>query len=596
MLWGADRLFARLFAAALGALLALTLSHAPAQAQTENREGRFYGPSDTPCHTVTTAQEAIAELAYDTARWSCEDASGIPPDAKQIAIRFDLRGRDLERPGLLINAHTYREFDRFKRFQVFTVGTEDIVGSGWLSMDELPPTSPVWKSRVEAPPSAGMAEAIIVRIDAPENARTIARFELEDIAPQHLLANGEQMLAAVLCGLLLAPALIGVSNFRALRSRFAIYHVIYCLLAVVQIAAIGGLLPLVIDLPRKVQFVILHVSFDLIAAVSALFAAHVIEREKLSQLSRRVLYGIAILAVALGVMRVSLGMTIGAEGVGTVYYAGYVVFLAGLAFALTDPLRKGSRAVLFLLAGYMPLVAIGVIRIAVALLTDFEIRFHAVMMQHFALSWQVLVCALAVADRFLVIRRERDRARTTAQLLAHVSERDSLTGLYNRRIIAERYDRLRAEGFHSMALIDLDHFKDINDTLGHTAGDRVLCAVAKALDADPNTIVVRMGGEEFALLMRGSEIFERAERRRMALAEAASAALGDSRKVTASMGLIELDAASSQGMDFDTLYDRADRLLYEAKNTGRNRAISEKLKVFQPRRRNRRSAHNRAAA
>lgn len=521
-------------------------------------------------------------MLLSTAGWNCGTPDRLSEDTQQLLLRFDLRGLDIEQPGLLINSHTYRETDGFSRFQLISVGPQGASATGWLSLTDFMPTSPVWKTRVTAPSAGDDLQAVVVRIDAPQSSGVINRFDLEDTAPATLLANADQLIAAVLCGLLIAPALFGLGYFRVLRTSFPIYHSVYCLLAVTQVAALAGLLPLMMDISRKTQFIVLHMSFDLIAATSAIFAASFIEQDKINKLSRRILYGAAALAVTLGVMRVTLGFSIGME-VAVVYYAGYVVFLTALAAALIHPLRCGSRATLFLVVSYLPLILIGATRVALALLTDFEVRFHAVMLQHFALSWQVIVSALAVADRFMLIKRDRDNARTAAILMERASERDVLTGVYNRRVITERYERLRAEGFTSLALIDLDHFKAVNDTFGHTAGDNVLCAVAEALQPDSDTVVIRMGGEEFALLMRGRGTFERAEHRRCMIPIAAKAALGNDHRLTASMGLVEVHTDALPDSDFSSLYERADRLLYEAKHSGRDRTVSERVKIFRSR-------------
>lgn len=578
MFRGAKILSAWLRAALLAALCML----APSPATAQGANSGFTYHSDVPCHTIVSPDETMAEVARDAERWSCEAIDALPDGTEQIALRFDLSGTGIAEPGLLVNSHTYREFDTFARFEIVTIGQSEVAASGWLTVEEFLPTSPVWKTRIVAPTIVGEPQALVVRIDAPARAGVLDRFDLVDTAPTALIANSHQLIAAVLCGLLLAPAFIGLGHYRALRSRFAIYHVVYCLLAVIQVAALGGLLPLMMEISRKAQFIILHMSFDLVAATSAIFAASFIERDKISPSSRKVLHCVAVLAIILGLMRVSLGLVIGQE-IAIIYYAGYAVFLLGLAFALIHPLRQNSRAAWFLMASYMPLVLIGVIRVGLALITDFEIRFHAVLLQHFSLSWQVVVSAFAVADRFLIIRRERDRARTAATLMERASERDSLTGLYNRRILTERFERLHAEGFTSLALIDLDHFKSANDTFGHGAGDDVLRAVAKALKPDNDTIVVRMGGEEFALLLRGEDAFGRAEERRIAVAAASREALGGEQEVTASMGLVEQEADAPLNTGFASLYDRADRLLYEAKNAGRDRAISEKLRLFRQR-------------
>src|SRR5690606_19851649 len=110
---------------------------------------------------------------------------------------------------------------------------------------------------------------------------------------------------------------------------------------------------------------------------------------------------------------------------------------------------------------------------------------------------EVLFTMLGMADRFVTMKRERDRARTAADLLEHLSETDPLTGLLNRRAIEQQFERLRTEGFTTLAVIDLDHFKTINDANGHAVGDAVLKAVAEALQAGPNIRAYRLGGEEF---------------------------------------------------------------------------------------------------
>lgn len=567
--------FGRLWVAAIMLLLAAAPSLV--RAETASESPAF--PSPSVCHTAVSPTEAVVDVILDRSRWNCDTPATLPQNNWQLLLRFQIPDTTIEEPGLLINSHTYREIDRFERFQLSSIGAQGIASGDWLALNDLTPTSPVWKTRVAAPPISGDLQAVVVRIDAPMSAAVVDRFELEDTAPAAMLANSEQLIAAVLCGLLIAPALFGLGYFRVLRTSFPIYHSIYCLLAVVQVATLAGLLPLMMDISRKAQFITLHMSFDLITATSTIFAASFIERDKINLRSRQILYAVAALAVALGIMRVTLGFSIGMP-IAVAYYAGYAVFLAGLAFALIHPLRCGSRATLFLIVSYLPLILIGATRVGLALTTDFEIRFHAVLLQHFSLGWQVVVSAFAVADRFMLIKRDRDRARTAALMMERASERDSLTGLYNRRIISERYERLRAEGFTSLALIDIDHFKAINDTFGHSAGDKVLCAVATALQPDGDTVVIRMGGEEFALLMRGRGTFERAEYRRRMIPAAAKAALESDHHLTASMGLVELQSGLSPDADFRALYERADRLLYEAKNSGRDRTVRESVKIF----------------
>ena len=156
---------------------------------------------------------------------------------------------------------------------------------------------------------------------------------------------------------------------------------------------------------------------------------------------------------------------------------------------------------------------------------------------------------------------------------------DTLTGLLNRRAFVERIEKARAASDSrlfpmSMLLLDVDHFKKVNDTLGHDAGDAVLQGVARVLSsiARKSDFVARWGGEEFVVaLAQTAEAGARvaAERVRRAIAEARYVLPnGTEHRATASVGL-----ASADGPDWqiDDLLGRADKAMYSAKHRGRNR-------------------------
>ncbi len=156
---------------------------------------------------------------------------------------------------------------------------------------------------------------------------------------------------------------------------------------------------------------------------------------------------------------------------------------------------------------------------------------------------------------------------------------DTLTGLLNRRAFVERIDRARAASEHklfpmSVLLLDVDHFKKVNDTLGHDAGDAVLQGVARTVAgmARKSDFVARWGGEEFVLaLTQTAEAGARvaAERVRRAIAEARyTLPSGSEHRATASVGLASAETAE---WNLDELLGRADRAMYAAKHRGRNR-------------------------
>jgi diguanylate cyclase (GGDEF)-like protein len=184
-------------------------------------------------------------------------------------------------------------------------------------------------------------------------------------------------------------------------------------------------------------------------------------------------------------------------------------------------------------------------------------------------------------------------------MLEQLSTCDSLTGLMNRRAIEARFDELLAQGFDTFALVDLDRFKAINDIHGHQVGDAALIACAEAIRAgsDRDSIAVRLGGEEFVVLLRGERTLERAEALRQAIPlRIAQAVPGLELPVTASMGVIVMADAKRHPMTFSEFYARADELMYEAKASGRNRMTYERLTVFKSGDRSNRSAKDRDAA
>jgi diguanylate cyclase (GGDEF)-like protein len=162
--------------------------------------------------------------------------------------------------------------------------------------------------------------------------------------------------------------------------------------------------------------------------------------------------------------------------------------------------------------------------------------------------------------------------------LEQMASHDSLTGLRNRTAIFATLERERArarttgEGLY-VALIDIDHFKQVNDTLGHLAGDVVLREAAQRLSSSVRTsdAVGRYGGEEFLVVFRGATSLlgkERCEGLRRAVCEQPILWNQHAVAVTCSIGVACIE---SEAETIAELLTRADRALYRAKQLGRNR-------------------------
>ncbi len=179
------------------------------------------------------------------------------------------------------------------------------------------------------------------------------------------------------------------------------------------------------------------------------------------------------------------------------------------------------------------------------------------------------------------LRVQLDENRALQEQLREHAVRDPLTKLYNRRYLEPTLQRelarcTREERALSVILIDADHFKRINDTRGHAAGDAVLVMVGQILASmvRAGDVACRFGGEEFVLLypeMPAAVALQRAEEVRGAIAAAiVDGGDGAPLRVTASLGVATFPHA---GTTPDALLSAADQALYRAKDAGRNRVV-----------------------
>lgn len=171
------------------------------------------------------------------------------------------------------------------------------------------------------------------------------------------------------------------------------------------------------------------------------------------------------------------------------------------------------------------------------------------------------------------------------QELQRLSTTDQLTGLYNRlrldgALLAENTRAQRYGTPYSLIIMDLDHFKTVNDTHGHQAGDMVLVNFAKILTAASRQtdIVGRWGGEEFLLICPQTDLNGALAHAGKLCATIGTAPFPVVGRQTASMGV----AAWRPGDDEEALLKRADEALYRAKEAGRNRVMAEALPADQP--------------
>ncbi|WP_146906368.1 GGDEF domain-containing protein [Cellulomonas aerilata] len=292
-------------------------------------------------------------------------------------------------------------------------------------------------------------------------------------------------------------------------------------------------------------------------------------------------YGFALTCILIGLLIVRFAVRVPGwvlSGTNVMGSAG----VTSVAVHAPDGYTFASGPILFVIAA----LQVGLLRgrreswaqLAWALVT-YVVGLHLVGLPASAVVAAALPVAVSLAVVTVAVTRLRarvlalgdDLTRSIAELRSQ-AEHDPLTGLLNRQGLVRRaaLPSVLLEG--SVLLLDVDHFKRINDERGHQAGDDVLARLGPVLAGVPNgqEMAVRVGGEEFLLVLRGTDLEAaraRAEEVRGLAARAlSSAGVG---RVTVSVGV----ATGAFGATFEEVYRRADEALYRAKRTGRDRVV-----------------------
>ena len=186
-------------------------------------------------------------------------------------------------------------------------------------------------------------------------------------------------------------------------------------------------------------------------------------------------------------------------------------------------------------------------------------------------------------------KRNYDRLRNGFEQNLMMALVDPLTGAFNRRYLdahLPRYLTRSAENKKPLTvqILDIDHFKLVNDTYGHANGDTVLKEISRRVMAGvrPSDFFVRLGGEEFAVVMAETSLpnaFKIAERLRQTIAETLIPIAGNDEgiRVTISIGMADTYPAT-EGTP-NKVFDRADAALYRAKHEGRNRVVADQATI-----------------
>jgi diguanylate cyclase (GGDEF)-like protein len=423
------------------------------------------------------------------------------------------------------------------------------------------------------PDGIAAGQPLYLRASTQDDGAGSLRFALGTLDTTLARAADHSRMIALAVGALTALAIGSLLIWLILKDKlFLLYPGIFFLEAIylAYFSGEGFDWPL-LSYGRAISAFTWNVPIALNGAVASLFIREIADLQRTSPRVYKIFGWLAWVFVALALSNlahlVGLGGVVAA--IGNLVFVGSAVFTLVVAFLAW---RRGNRA-----AGWF-LIAWGMLE-TVAIATGVRLLLdraeHAEMLLYYGLPLSMvaaaILVALGVADRL----REQRAALTDAERRAQT---DPLTGVLNRRSLIERLDaaclRARARGLPiALLFIDLDHFKEINDTFGHAAGDACLSAVIAPIQAElrHSDVIGRYGGEEFVVILSSADIAAAhpiAERIRNRVSDVRIEGFGPPIQLTCSIGVATSDTLGVWG---EHLIAQADAAVYAAKRSGRNR-------------------------
>jgi len=419
----------------------------------------------------------------------------------------------------------------------------------------------------DAPLPPGRSE-LFVRADSIDSAALALR--MVPLAATGSLEGAAQHWLGLVHGFLLALVVTYGLLWLALRETSLLRYVAYVGSYLYMHLAYSGIAALALwpQSPAIARFAIL-IGMALFSSAGLWFARDFLRLPQWAPRTDRLvawIVRIALLAMAACVVADAPAMAV---AIAFPYIMLFTVLMVVLGVMGVRHRREQAR--IFLIASLASMAGAFVTTLAVMGKIPFSaMTFRAVEV---GVMVEASIWALALGLR---LRRDREDRVQALQLAEH----DPLTRLFNRRGFLERALPVREAALRdarplSLVLLDIDHFKDVNDRHGHDAGDRALAAVADRLRllSRLDDVIARWGGEEFVLLLPDTSrdaAYAFAELLRADLAHmVVTLADGSTVAMTASLGV----AGARQAVDLDDLLRHADAALYAAKQAGRNRVV-----------------------
>jgi diguanylate cyclase (GGDEF)-like protein len=370
---------------------------------------------------------------------------------------------------------------------------------------------------------------------------------------------------AAFLGLCVALIVYNLALWKVLRHRFQLaYCAMLLCLAGYAFSSSGALAWLLPDIANNQRITVNYVLLAWAAAAALAFSRSFFEARIFQGWVGRVTEVAMVAMLVLGVLLLLLA-PVAIRTFDPIFSLMFVALIAVVVPFLWRAWRRRSNYLwLFALTWASPL-AMAVLRISAnagLVPWNFWIDNSTVP----AMTWEALLTSLAIAYRIRLLSIERDTAVRQEISTRRLAETDPLTSLLNRRAFLEQAIGRAAD--QQLLVVDVDHFKQVNEAVGHDGGDEVLRVIARTLRraTPPGTLIARMGGEEFVILADARAALDADA----LLAAVRSAPMPYALEVTASIG--SCTGPLGDEADWQQLYHEADGALFAAKHAGRDRA------------------------
>jgi diguanylate cyclase (GGDEF)-like protein len=542
-------------------ILLLCLFLAPTLAHARADDGPF---------TVTTLPAAAGDAAAEAVTSGRLDHMFARYDFQEARARSTPFWLRLElRPDARVPTDAALAVRRGRQFEIRAYESGTGAGSPMTPTATLPEYRAEQTVLYALPASRLAREAIYLRIQPTGAGAERLSFSLPSLAESLSWGREQARMIALAFGALTAMSLTALFIWFVMPSPIFVYYATLFSLQALYIAYVSGqgfewpTLSFALPLAPHAW----NVPAALSGAAACLFVREITDMRRHSPRHYRVFGWLAIVFVLLALANFARPLGVGP----LVAAAGNVIFVGTAAYTLIVSFTawlRGSRPAGWFLVAWGLLEVMTIWTAGKMLLGDAEpLMFYGTPL---SMILAAILVALGIADR---IREQRARLSDAERR----AQTDPLTGVLNRRSLIERLhaacDRAQARGLPiALLFIDLDHFKTINDTHGHLAGDACLCAVIGQIQKElrMSDVIGRYGGEEFVVILSSADAkggHAIAQRIRERVAELEVEGYGPLIRLTCSIGVAASDALGVWGED---LIASADAAVYVAKNAGRN--------------------------